>query len=96
MPGKPTNDREPWIPGPPEGRSLVTVRVAAKVLGCGEKLVRRLLSDGELHGVRLGRRTVRVAWQSLLKLVLRPMPACTYNTPMNPQPVKTPANAARL
>ena len=53
---------------------LITVAEAATVLSCSTRLVRRMMADGELDFVRLGRRAKRLRRSDVLALIERGSP----------------------
>lgn len=47
-------------PGTGKHRQLITLQLAAERLQTSQLTVRRLISSGELHGYRIGKRMLRV------------------------------------
>ena len=50
-------------------RRLVSIIVAAEILGISARTVRRLIAAGELDAVRVGRRTIRIKTESIDRLI---------------------------
>lgn len=53
---------------PPTMPELVTLAVAAEMLGCGDKTVRRMIARGEIAARRIGPRMLRVEAASLAEV----------------------------
>jgi len=57
----------------PAGRRLASLADAAEYAACSRETIRRRISDGTLHGYRLGKRLLRVDLNEIDK-ALRPIP----------------------
>lgn len=66
------NTRNPRT-GQPTARRLVSLADAAAYAACCPETIRRRISDGTLHGYRLGKRLLRVDLNEI-DAALRPIP----------------------
>lgn len=54
--------------GPPRDPDWTTIAEAAEILRCSTKTIRRMIYDGEIEAVRIGKRLIRIKVSSLRDL----------------------------